>query len=207
MYRNIYWHHAVRAAVCVFKRIVQEILLHPECGLQEDDFERITEHQLVDLLRAELIRLEMSEELGLFDGAQRRRLYKVGRKIFSHEKDRAFTHFFFHLYNHPEDRRKKEMELAEIYSEKLGRDLGPLPILIDIPSFNKSLQIDLRVFLGEEIPEGFEDPMRFDDPHVSRIKEYLLDNFEDHAKIFRVFCCNDPELQALLRRDVKRFLE
>lgn len=207
MYRNVYWHHAVRAAVCVFKRIVQEILLHPECGLREEDFERITEHQLLDLLRGELVRLQMHAHLELFEDALRRRLYKVGRKIFSHEKNRPFTHIFFHLYNNPGDRRAKEEELGQIFSQKLGRDLGELPVLIDIPSFDKSLQIDLRVFLGDDIPDGFEDPMRFDDPHVSRIKEYLLDNFEDHAKIFRIFCKPDPELQAALRKDVKRYLK
>jgi HD superfamily phosphohydrolase len=207
MYRNIYWHHAVRAAVCVFKRVVQEILLHPECGLNEGDFERVTETELVQLLLGELERLEMTGLLKLFRDVLRRRLYKVGRRIFSHEKDRAFTHIFFHLYNNPEERRRKENQLAEIFAEKLGRDLGSLPILIDIPSFNKSLHIDLRVFFGEDIPDGFEDPLHFDDPHVSRIKEYLLDNFEDHAKIFRIFCPADPELQASLRKNVKRFLK
>lgn len=206
MYRNVYWHHGVRAAVCLFKRIVQEILLNPGCSLKESDFERITEHQLVDLLDRELGRLEMVAARKLFHDGLRRRLYKVGRKIFSHEKNRAFTHVFFHLYNNPDQRRLKEVELAEIFAERLGRDLGELPILIDIPSFTKSLQIDLRVFLGDEIPEGFDDPLHFDDPHVSRIKEYLVDNFEDHAKIFRIYCKPDADLQEALRKDVKRYL-
>ncbi len=206
MYRNVYWHHGVRAAVCVFKRVVQEILIHPECSLKETDFERITEHELIDLLRGELVRLEMTAIQKRFEDALVRRQYKVGRKIFSHEKDRAFTHIFFHLYQNPEERRKKEEELAQAFSEKLGKDLGEMPILVDIPSFNKSLQIDLRVFFGDDVPEGCDDPMKFDDPHVSRIKETLLDNFEDHAKIFRVYCTPDQELQDALRKDVKRFL-
>lgn len=206
MYRNVYWHHGVRAAVCVFKRVVQEILVHPGCTLKETDFERITEHQLVDLLRDQLVQLEMPGVRALFEDALRRRQYKVARKIFAHEKDQAFTHIFFHLYKNPLDRRAKEDRLAEIFAEKLGRDLGTIPILIDIPSFSKSLQIDLRVFFGEDVPEGFDDPMHFDDPHVSRIKGYLVDNFEDHAKIFRIFCRPDPELQAALKRDVKRYL-
>ena len=206
MYRNVYWHHGVRAAVCVFKRVVQEILVHPGCELKETDFERITEHELVDLLRRELVRLEMTEVGALFEDTLRRRLYKVGRKIFSHEKDRAFTHIFFHLYKNPLDRRAKEDELAQVFEKKLGRDLGTCPVLIDIPSFSKSLQIDLRVFFGEDIPEGFDDPMKFDDPHVSRIKGYLVDNFEDHAKIFRIFCKPDPELQAAVKDEVKKLL-
>ncbi len=206
MYRNVYWHHGVRAAVSLFKRIVQEILLHPGCGLEERAFERIDEPQLIDLLRGELRRLEMHEELALFEAGLRRRLYKVGRKIFPHEKDRTLSHFFYHLYNHPEERRKKENELGEMFGEQLGRDLGACPILIDLPSFNKTLQIDLQVFFGDEIPEGKQDPLAFDDPHVSRLKGYLVDNFEDHAKVFRVFCKNEPDLRAAVRRDVKRHL-
>lgn len=206
MYRNIYWHHAVRAAVCCFKRIVQEILLHPECGLVETDFERITEPELIELLRAELQRLEMWPQKKLFEDALRRKLYKVGRKIFPHEKDRAFTHLFFHYYRNPQERRKKEEELGQIFAKKLGRELPVHPILIDIPSFNKSLEIDLRVFFGDDVPAGMDDPIPFDDRHVSRIKEYLLDNFEDHAKIFRVFCYDDPELIDLVHREGKRYL-
>lgn len=206
MYRNVYWHHGVRAAVCVFKRVVQEILLNPGCELVESDFERITEHELVDLLRGELTRLEMREELGLFEDTLRRRLYKVGRKIFAHEKDADFNATFRRLYENPEERRAKEQDLGALFADRLGRDLGRFPVLIDIPSFTKSLQIDLEVFFGDEVPEGAQDPLAFDDPYVSRLKGYLVDNFEDHAKIFRVFCLDDDDLRSAVRGEVKRHL-
>lgn len=206
MYRNVYWHHGVRAAVVLFKRIVQEILLHPNCSLREPDFERIDEHQLVDLLRRELDRLRMEPEKKLFEDGLRRRLYKVGRKIFPHEKDRAFSHIFFQYYKNPLERRAKELELAKVFSEKMGRDLGRYPILIDIPSFNKSLEIDLRVFFGDDLPDGCDDPISFDDPHVSRLKAYLVDNFEDHAKTFRIFCLPQDDLREKVKREVKRLL-
>ena len=112
----------------------------------------------------------------------------------------------YHLYNHPEEKRKKESELKKIFEDKLGRDLGGYPILIDIPSFSKTLQIDLNVFFGRDLPEGDEDPLHFDHPHVSKLKEYLVDNFEDHAKVFRIFCKPDEELQEAVKKEVKRYL-
>ena len=43
MYRNVYWHHAVRSASAMFKRSVQEILLHPDTQLDSTGFHRLTE--------------------------------------------------------------------------------------------------------------------------------------------------------------------
>ena len=34
----------------------------------------------------------------------------------------------------------------------------------------------------------------------------LLDNFEDQAKIFRIFCIDDPQLRTLVRNEAKRHL-
>ena len=53
MYRNVYWHHAVRSASAMFKRAVQEILLHPQNQLDSSGFHRLTESQLVSMLQDE----------------------------------------------------------------------------------------------------------------------------------------------------------
>ena len=79
-------------------------------------------------------------------------------------------------------------------------------ILIDIPGFNKSPEVDLKVFFGADIPGEKHDPLAFDDPAVSRLRDSLLMNFEDQAKIFRIFCVDDPELRKLVRSQVKRHL-
>ena len=79
-------------------------------------------------------------------------------------------------------------------------------ILIDIPRFDKSPEVDLKVFYGRHVPSDKPDPLSFDDPEVSRLRESLLDNFEDQAKIFRIFCVDDTELLALAKDEVKRHL-
>ena len=42
-------------------------------------------------------------------------------------------------------------------------------ILIDIPRFDKSPEIDLKVFFGAAIPVDRDDPLSFDDPEVTML--------------------------------------
>ena len=206
MYRNVYWHHAVRSASAMFKRAVQDILLHPDCGLNVADFHHVSEWELVLRLRREQQRLGLEGSALLLDGTVYRRLYKVGNYIEPGERKQELLHFLYDLYQHPEKRREKEIELCQIFGKRLGRQLQGHEILIDIPAFNKSPQVDLKVFYGKDVPGDKADPLTFDDAEVSRLRESLLHNFEDQAKIFRIFCVDDPQLRGLVKEQVKRYL-
>jgi HD superfamily phosphohydrolase len=206
MYRNVYWHHSVRSASAMFKRSVQDVLLHPDCQLLAADFDRLTEGELIMMLRDEQKRLGMHGSSQLLEGTIIRDLHKVGSFIYPGERKRELMHFFSELYQSPDKRRAKELELCEIFGERLGRKFDGHEILIDIPGFNKSPEVDLKVFYGDEVPSDKSDPLSFDDPEVSRLRDSLLHNFEDQAKVFRIFCINDPELILLVREQVKRYL-
>jgi len=56
------------------------------------------------------------------------------------------------------------------------------------------------------VPSDKPQPLSFDDPEVSRLRESLLDSFEDQAKIFRIFCVGDADLLPLVSEQVKRHL-
>jgi hypothetical protein len=142
----------------------------------------------------------------LLDGTIYRRLYKVGAVIHPGERKRDLMHYLYELYHNPAKRREKEIELCRTFSDKLGRPLSGHEILIDIPGFNKSPEVDLKVFYGSEIPSDKTDPLTFDDPEVTRLRDSLLHNFEDQAKIFRIFCIDDPELRSLVHDEAKRHL-
>ncbi len=206
MYRNVYWHHGVRSASAMFKRAVQEILLHPDCQLDGNRFHRLTESELVAMLQNEQQRLGLHGSAELLNGTIYRRLYKVGTVIHPGERKQDLMHYLYDLFHNPDKRRDKEIELCRIFSEKLNRPLHGHEILIDIPGFNKSPEVDLKVFYGAEIPSDKTDPLTFDDPEVTRLRDSLLHNFEDQAKIFRIFCIDDPELRALVRDEAKRHL-
>jgi HD superfamily phosphohydrolase len=208
MYRNIYWHHATRAAVSMFKRVVWEVIAHDKCRLKPSDFERIDENQLLEILRTEIATHKSTELTRLFEDLMRRRLFKVARSFYAQEKFKpSFIRLFRDLYDHPAKRHAKEAELTQVFSERLERPLDPFSVLIDIPAFGKSLEIDLMVHFGPNPPPGFEEWVRFDNMHVSRLKEYLIDNFESHAKIFRIFAANDTDLLQDVQETVKKYLE
>ena len=206
MYRNVYWHHTVRAATAMFKRSLQDVLVHPDCRIAHGDFHGVTEGELMRILRAEQERLGLEGAAVLLGGVQRRRLYKVASFIFPGERKQRLLHYFYDLYQHPDKRRSKEIELSRLFGDRLNRRMNGSEILIDIPRFDKSPEVDLRVFFGDAAPSGKADPLAFEDPEVSRLRESLLDNFEDQAKIFRIFCVEEEDLLAVARDQVKRHL-
>jgi HD superfamily phosphohydrolase len=206
MFRNVYWHHAVRGASAMFKRAVQEILLHPDCQLAPARFHRITEGELILMLRQEQERLGLAGSAQLLAGTVNRRLYKVAAVIHPGERKQDLMRYLNALYHDPAQRRDKERELCRIFSAPLGRHLAGHEILIDIPSIGKKPEVDLKVFYGAGLAADRIDPLSFDDPEVSRLRESLLDNFEEQAKVFRIFCEDDPALRDLLAQRVKGYL-
>ena len=198
--------HTWRAATAMFKRSLQEVLVHPDCGIAHDDFHGVTEGELMRILRGEQERLGLEGAADLLQGVQRRRLYKVASFIFPGERKERLLHYLYDLYQHPDKRRSKEIELSRLFGERLKRRMNGSEILIDIPRFDKSPEVDLKVFFGDAAPSGKADPLAFEDPEVSRLRESLLDNFEDQAKIFRIFCVEEEDLLAVARDQVKRHL-
>jgi hypothetical protein len=83
--------------------------------------------------------------------------------------------------------------------EKTGLDLKGDEVLIDIPRFGKKPEVDLRVFFGQHLPFDRVDPLSFDDPEVSLLKDSLIGNFEAQAKVVRIFCIDEPDLTGRLR--------
>ncbi|HJP33626.1 MAG TPA: HD domain-containing protein [Candidatus Latescibacteria bacterium] len=206
MYRNVYWHHAVRSATAMFKRSVQDILMHPDRRLQVEDFHRVTEGELLMVLRDEQDRLGLQGARTLLDGVVHRRLHKVATFVHPGERKQGLLHFLYDLYQHPEKRRQKEVEISHRFGEQLGRQATGDEILIDIPRFDKTPEVDLKVFYGADVPSDKPQPLSFDDPEVSHLRDTLVDNFEDQAKIFRVFCVDDDGFLPLAAEQAKRQL-
>lgn len=206
MYRNVYWHHAVRSATAMFKRSVQDILMHPDRRLHVGDFHRVTEGELLMVLRDEQDRLGLTGARALLDGVSHRRLHKVATFVHPGERKQGLLHFLYDLYQHPHKRREKEIALSHEFGRQLQRKVTGNEILIDIPRFDKTPEVDLKVFYGSDVPSDKPQPLSFDDPEVSRLRDTLVDNFEDQAKIFRVFCVADDDFLALAADQAKRHL-
>ena len=112
-------------------------------------------------------------------------MHKLATFIYPGERKQGLMHYMYDLYQHPDKRRLKESERSRGFGERLGQQVSGDEILIDIPRFDKSPEVDLKVFYDGYVPSDKPQPLSFDDPEVSRLRESLLDNFEDQAKIFR----------------------
>ena len=202
MYRNVYWHHAVRSANAMFKRGVQDLFTHPDCELAESDFLRSTEADLIHRLETELDRRNLSRRDSMVGRLKRRKLHKVARIFLPYGVQKSLFSLFESLYYAPKERRKLEIRLCKAYAESMGMYLRGDEILIDIPRFSKSPEVDLKVFFGEHVPIGKPSPLSFGDPEISMLKESLIGNFEAQARVVRVFCVDDPRLISAVREDI-----
>jgi len=202
MYRNVYWHHAVRSANAMFKRGVQDLVKHPECELSEADFLRSTEADLVHCLESEMDRRGLSRRDSMVGRLKRRKLHKVARIFLPHGESDGLFNLFTTLYYDPDARRSLETQLCAEYGQELGLDLRGDEILIDIPRLSKSPEVDLRVYFGTNVPINKPAPLSFDDPEISMLKESLIGNFEAQARIVRVFCTDDPKLLPAVRETI-----
>jgi uncharacterized protein len=151
MYRNVYWHHAVRSATAMFKRVVHEALLdrfiEPAALVGATD----------DALMHELLAGDRS---GLAQALRERRLYK-----------RAFEAAPAELGPLPPWLHGDPARLAKA-ENALARDagLGPAELLIDLPHKKAMLGVDVPVLRDGGAVEHLTDagwPGRTDLPPVT----------------------------------------
>lgn len=207
MYRNVYWHHTVRSANAMFKRGIQDLLAQKDCTLKETDFDRATEADLIHRLEDEMTRLQINQRESMVGRIKRRKLHKVAHMFFPQAGQDSLQDLFRHLYYHPEERRKLEAQLCDHISKNMQITLREDDILLDIPRFGKRPEVDLKVFFQSHIPIDKAEPLSFDDPQVSLLKDYLLENFEAQAKVVRIFCNNQTGLRETVNEYVPKFLK
>jgi uncharacterized protein len=127
MYRNVYWHHAVRSATAMYKRLVEDALDAGEVDVQS--LSRYTDEGLMH-------RLETAAPTQLLSALKERRLYKRAAEWPAAELDVDKVEWI------ATDRKRvadKENELAK----ELG--LAPGELLLDYPTKTQMLGLDIPV--------------------------------------------------------------
>ncbi|MHB1330106.1 MAG: HD domain-containing protein [Gemmatimonadales bacterium] len=127
MYRNVYWHHAVRSATCMFKRAVRSAVA---AG-------RILPVQLADATDGALMeRLLASEPTGLARAVHERRLYKRSLDLPASD-----------VPDGAGDWIEADPDLLELAENALAKelDLSPGELLLDYPARNNMLAVNLAV--------------------------------------------------------------
>ena len=127
MYRNVYWHHAVRSATAMYKRLVEDALRNGV--LDPDLLPALTDEGLIHLL-------EHANPSSILDALRNRRLYKRALEWPASQLDEGFGEWI----STDRDRvRQAEKELAK----SLGLNEGE--VLLDYPMKTEMLGLDIPV--------------------------------------------------------------
>ena len=127
MYRNVYWHHGVRSATAMYKRMVEDAL-----RIGALDAELLPSYTDEGLLH----RLEHAHPTPLLDALRTRRLYKRGLEWSASEFDEGFGEWI-------STDRERTREAEDRIAVELG--MQPGEVLLDFPMKTQMLGLDIPV--------------------------------------------------------------
>jgi HD superfamily phosphohydrolase len=127
MYRNVYWHHAVRSATAMYKRMVEDAL---RAGAI--DAELLPSYTDEGLLH----RLEHAAPSSLLDALKSRRLYKRALEWPASQLDDGFGEWV-----------ATDRERTRVAEDALAKEVGlePGELLLDFPIKTQMLGLDIPV--------------------------------------------------------------
>ena len=141
MYRNVYWHHAVRSATAMFKRLIRSAMATGH--LDADWIAESTDETLMDAVRG-------LPDTDLSDRLRRRQLYKRALDIRASEVPPG-----------GDDWMARNPDLLTIVEDRLATELGMRPgeVLLDFPAKPAMLAVDLPLRMRDGGTEqiGAED--------------------------------------------------
>ncbi len=193
MYRNVYWHHAVRSATCMFKRAVRVAVAQETVGLEA----------LAEATDDGLMELMVSRGANALAAAVRtRRLYKRALDLPASDV--------------PGDAQPwiaEDPDLLEQVEDTLARQVGLAAgeLLLDFPARPSMLAVDLPLRTRAGTTERLTDEGRAGHLGLPRVADELYRS----ARRLRVFVAASPsrplngilDLLALPAADVARRVE
>ena len=174
MYRNVYWHHAVRSATCMFKRAARTAVRVGALAMEQ--VADLTDDALMGLL------LKADTE-GLAQVVRDRRLHKRQLDLPASDVAPGAGSWL------ADDPRRLEQAENELASE-VG--LPPGGLLLDYPSRDSMLSVDLPLRTRSGEIERLTDEGRAGQLGLPRVAEALYQS----ARRLRVFVSRPVELDA-----------
>jgi hypothetical protein len=186
MFRNVYWHHAVRAATSVFRRLIEAAL---EVGLlAAEELAGPTDEELLNLI-AHRVELSVDPRAPgvlleritlLLDSLTHRRLPKRAVELFGDSLPAGVSPW---VAERPKLVAKLEARLAEEW------DLAPGFVILDYPGYPEMLQLRLLLVRrdgGVQRLTSRGEKGLIDLPRLSRSLHHA-------ARVFRVFTLSRVE--------------
>lgn len=190
MFSEVYWHHAVRSATCMFARSFYE--LHRQLDLQS--LFRLTEYDVIRELQRQAVGTPVAPLLeGLF-GAKRR----LHKRVIEFTADQS-PELYRALAGRPyAETVEVGLQLLSALERLTGRTLAATDVLIDAPPVHK--EVEFRV-------EIYDPKARVYRPlgQVSPVVDALArTQFDDFVKRVRVFA--EPDLARILKDRYDEFV-
>lgn len=165
MYRNVYWHHAVRSATAMFKRLVSDAIARDR--LDPAWIATATDESLMERIRG-------LPDPGLAQRLRRRRLYKRLVEIPGHALPEGVGDW---VSLDPDRLRNVEDDLARSF------DLPAGSLLLDYPAKPRMLEVDLPLLTREGTTETLNGPAAARHLHLPAVARELHRGAR-HARVF-----------------------
>ncbi len=173
MYRNVYWHHAVRSATCMFKRAARTAVRSG--GLAMEQVAELTDDALMG-------RLLQADSEGLAQAVRDRRLHKRQLDMPASDVAEGVGGWV------EEDPGRLEQAENELASE-MG--LPPGGLLLDYPARESMLSVDLPLRTRSGTVERLTDEGRAGQLGLPRVADALYQS----ARRLRVFVTEPVDLE------------
>jgi HD superfamily phosphohydrolase len=174
MYRNVYWHHAVRSATCMFKRAVRVAVRNGT--LDPETLADATDGSLTTALGA-------NDPTGLADALQRRQLHKRALDLPATEVPDLPSW----IWEDPEALEAAEDQIAASLKLPVGG------VLVDFPARSSMLSVDLPLLTRSGSVEQLTDEGRAGQLGLPRIAAELYRS----ARRLRIFAVGGVKLEAV----------
>lgn len=174
MYRNVYWHHAVRSATAMYKRLVEDAL--NDGTLAEVELAGFTDEGI-------LYALERNGARPLLDAIRQRRLYKRALEVPAH----ALTE---HDLEWLADDRARTRRAEDALAKSVG--LKPGELLLDYPRKERMLGLDLPLLARDGSVRRLTDAGIAGTLNLPILGEQLYQS----ARWLRVFTATRLEMDA-----------
>jgi HD superfamily phosphohydrolase len=170
MYRNVYWHHAVRAATCMFKRAARDAVRQGAVSMEAVG--DLTDDGLMELLLRE-------DRTGLAAAVRARRLFKRALDLPATEVAESVDSW-----------AADDPDLVEEVEDALAREVGlePGELLLDFPTGSSMLAVDLPLRTRAGGVEQLTDEGRAGQLGLPRVADELYRS----ARRLRIFAARPP---------------
>ncbi|MDA0589914.1 MAG: HD domain-containing protein [Planctomycetota bacterium] len=198
MFSEVYWHHAVRSATCMFGRAFYE--LHSTLDLSS--FFRMTESETIRSLRDEAQGTNCEQLIeGVF--GPRRRLFKRIAEYSHYQSNELYARLARKPYEFLVRCSRNLVE--ELQRRGIAADASPLDLLIDAPPPHREVEFKVPIYFAKE---DLYRPLA----DVSPVIESLArSQFDDYVKRVRIFADEKlagidehPEFETALVAAVER---